>query len=413
MQGKRIFMGLMLIILFMLAGAASAQTEGYLYGKISLRNGNVYEGPIRWGKEEAFWMDLFNSNKDEDIFEAYLEDCDGYRDLRRELRDQSRERRVRFNRGVIINLGNGGTSHSFKCRFGDIQMLDFRGQEGVRLVMKNGETLRLSGGSNDVGTTLKIMDPELDEMEIRWRSIDTIEFLPTPGNLKEVFGEPLYGTVKSDAGTFTGFIQWDNEECVSEDVLDGEGDEGDMKIRFESIKSIEKYRRGSKVTLHSGREYYLTGSNDVNSENRGIVVKDPLLGQVKIGWRDFESLVFEKSKDSGMRFADFAKTRSLEGTVVTEDGETVQGRLFYDLDECWDLEMLDGQDGATEYMIPFRSIKRIVPDGRWGSEVTLTDGRTLVLEESRDIDEDNAGLVVQSGKTLRYIEWRDIKEIKL
>ena len=411
MQRKTIVWGLLLLAVTLLAGLASAQTEGYIYGKITLRSGKTYQGPIRWGKEEAFWMDLFNSEKSEDVFEAYLEDADGYRDLRRELRDHRRDRRVRYGHGISITLGDGST-HAFKCRFGDIQMLDFRGRESLRLVMKNGETLRLSGGSNDVGATIKVMDPELDEMDLRWRSIDTIEFLPTPGNLKEVFGAPLYGTVKSAAGTFTGFIQWDNEECLDGDILDGDSDDGDMKIPFKSIQSIEKYRRGSKVILHSGREYYLTGSNDVNSENRGVVVKDPLLGQIKIGWRDFESLVFESPKGSGMGYDGFAKTRPLEGTVVTEEGETLKGRIYYDLDEAWDLEILDGQDGDIEYLVPFRSIQRIVPNGRWGAEVTLKDGRTVTLEESRDIDDDNAGLIVQSGETLRYVDWRDIKEIR-
>jgi hypothetical protein len=112
-----------------------------------------------------------------------------------------------------------------------------------------------------------------------------------------------------------------------------------------------------------------------------------------------------------MAYKQFVEPRALQGKVETKDGDTFEGRIFYDMDETWDMEILDGNDGDIEYLIPFRSIKSIVPDGRWGAEVTLTDGRKLVLEESRDINDDNAGLIIQSDKKLRYIEWRDIKGI--
>ncbi|MCK5146960.1 hypothetical protein KAR48_09405 [bacterium] len=389
----------------------AAQDEGYIYGKIILRNGNTYEGPIRWGKEETFWTDIFNSDKAEDVFETYLEDADGYRDLRRSLRDQGRRRRSSFWGGRIV-INNQSTSHSFKCRFGDIARLDFRGRESVRLEMKNGEVIRLDGGSNDVGATLILLDPELEEVELKWRHIDAVEFSKTPSKLDNVFGEPLFGTVKTDIGTFKGFIQWDHQESVGTDILDGDSEDGSMKIRFKTIKSIERYRRGSKVVLNSGREYYLTGSNDVNSENRGVIVKDPVMGKVKIGWKDFDRVDFEKSTNSGMAFTDFKVSKELKGVVTTKDGEKFNGRIYYDLDEAWDIELLDGNDGDVEYLIPFRSVKQIIPDGRWGSEVVLVDGRKIMLEESRDIDDDNAGLIVQSGKKLKYIEWRDIRHIE-
>jgi len=399
---------LVVFVVFSAALPAAAQDEGYIYGKVTLRSGRVYQGPLRWDDEETFWTDLFNSTKEDDVFETYLEDADGYRELRRELRDRGRERRSGWRRGFNVSFG---TTHSFKCFFGDIARMDLRGSESIRLYMKNGEMIRLSGGSNDVGTTIRILDAELDEVDIKWRRIDTIEFMDTPKKLDDVFGAPLYGTVETDAGTFKGFIQWDNEECIGSDVLDGDGEDGDMKIRFKNIKSIEKYRRGSRVVLHSGREFYLTGSNDVNSENRGVVVKDMQLGQVKIGWRDFKKVTFEKAANAGPAYKAFSETKALYGVVLTDDDEKLEGRIFYDLDEVWDMEMLDGQDGDMEYLIPFRQISRIVPDGRWGAEVVLVNGKKLVLEESRDVDDDNAGIVVQQGKKLHYVAWRTVKQI--
>lgn len=408
MWRKALMVCMMAVLMLSMAMPAAAQDEGYLYGKVTLRNGRIYEGPLRWSDEETFWTDLFNSTKEDDVFEAYLEEADGYRELRRELREWGRERRSFWKRGFHVSFNS---THSFKCLFGDIAKMDLRGGDALRLHLKNGEMIRLSGGSNDVGATIYVLDAELEEIALKWRRIDRIEFLPTPRTLDETFGAPLYGTVETDAGSYQGFIQWDNEECIGEDVLDGDSDDGDMKIRFKNIKSIEKYRRGSRVVLNSGREFYLTGSNDVNADNRGVVVKDPTLGQIKVGWRDFKKVTFKKPENSGPAYTAFTPTKALFGKVLTRDDETVEGRIYYDLDECWDMEMLDGKDGDIEFLIPFRFVRRITPDGRWGAEVELNSGKKMVLEESRDIDDDNAGLVVQNGEGLRYISWRDIKQI--
>src|ERR1044071_8986094 len=40
-----------------------AQDEHFLYGRITMTDSKVYEGPIRWGKEEVYWNDIFNASK--------------------------------------------------------------------------------------------------------------------------------------------------------------------------------------------------------------------------------------------------------------------------------------------------------------------------------------------------------------
>ena len=120
----------------------------------------------------------------------------------------------------------------------------------------------VSGGSNDIRADIAILDQESGEVELKWDKIRTIEFLPVPQQLKEKFGQPLYGTVSTRSGQFKGYIQWDHQECVSTDKLDGECEDEDISIEFGEIKSIEKFRSGSLVTLHSGKEYYVNGTND-------------------------------------------------------------------------------------------------------------------------------------------------------
>src|SRR6187399_2826905 len=59
------------LLLLSLLGALTAlparagDAQGLLYGRVTSRTGTVYEGRLRWGKEEASWIDLFNSAKAE------------------------------------------------------------------------------------------------------------------------------------------------------------------------------------------------------------------------------------------------------------------------------------------------------------------------------------------------------------
>ena len=410
------FLTLCLLLIFMATSTVFAEgDEGYIYGKVTMDNGNSYQGIIRWGKEEAFWDDMFNSTKVDNAFESYLEDVDGLEDLEDDMYDsrRRRDRSIRiFNLKIWDDDWVDDLTHQFKCRFGDIQSMELRGSSSVLLTFKNGEELRISGGSNDIGARIRVYDDELDEVQLRWRRIDTIEFMATPKKLKRKFGNPLYGEVETRTGTYKGFIQWDHDECLSTDILDGDSEDGDMEIEFGNIQSIERYRRGSLVVLKSGRELYLTGSNDVNRENRGIIVKDPRFGKVLISWRDFDKIQFIDTEDSGPSYADFETCQFLAGTVKTRDGDTYTGRILYDFDEAFDLEILDGQDGDMEYLIPFRNIKKIVPHRRYGSVVELKSGEELELEDSRDVDDDNDGIVVWTGKKkVQYIPWRKIEEI--
>ena len=408
------FLSIFVIFFFSAVIAWADGDEGFIYGKITMDNGNEYQGVIRWGDEEAFWDDMFNSTKVDDMFEQYLYDVN-IDDLEDEIDDAwygDRRRKRGIFRFNFDDHRPGETTHQFKCRFGDIKRMEFRGSKSVLLTFKNGEEMRIKGGSNDIGTSIQIIDDELDEVQLKWRRIDIVEFLPTPKSLKYKFGDPLYGEVETRRGRFKGFIQWDNDECLSEDVLDGDSEDGDMEIRFENIRSIEKYRRGSLVTLKSGRELYLTGSNDVDSDNRGVVVKSLDMGRVLIGWREFEKIIFQEPNGTGPSYDEFTGPKMLAGTVRIGGDETLSGRLIFDLDEAYDFEILDGEDGRIEYKIPFRNIRSIVPKGRYGSMIRLKNGEELELEDERDVDDDNDGIVVWQGKDqLKYVPWRRVEEI--
>ncbi len=54
-----------ILIFILIPIGLAAQDEAFIYGRISTKDGNTYEGPIRWGKEEVYWTDLFNASKED------------------------------------------------------------------------------------------------------------------------------------------------------------------------------------------------------------------------------------------------------------------------------------------------------------------------------------------------------------
>lgn len=382
-----------------------AQDEGFIYGKITTIDGETYQGQIRWGKEEAYWTDLFNGTK---------EDNENYRYLSRSERDDLRDRgRRNWNWNWSSRSSRDyEVTHEFQARFGDIAMLEMSRRSEVELTLRNGDKLYIEDGSNDFGAEVNLMDDELGKMKFRWSRIDKVEFMATPKKLSSKLGEPLYGTVEFYGGQLTGIIQWDHDERISTDKLDGDTRDGDMSIEFGKLASIERDRSGSMVVTKSGRELYLRGSNDVNSSNRGIIVTTDF-GRVDIPWREFKKVTFSDAPNSGKAYSAFSSVQKLSGTVTTADGQTLTGTIVYDLDEEFTFEMLQGKDDDVEYIIPMASIKSIVPRNYDNSEIVLKNGTELMLGESRDVSDENDGVLVfaNGSSDPTYVRWEDVKEI--
>ncbi len=396
------------IQLTILPKPVQAQDEGFIYGKITTEDGDVYQGAIRWGKEEVYWTDMFNASKTDNPNLDYLS---------RDELDQMRYGRRDYDNGVATWVSNWSSSrtsvHEFSCMFGVIKSIEPSRWDEIEVTLQDGSVVEVDGdGYNDIGNKIRVRDDEIGQIELSWRRIEKIEFMDTPSQLDSKFGEPLYGTVETDFGKFTGFVQWDHDERVSTDVLDGDTYDGDVSIEFGKIKSIENRGSRSQVTLMSGRELVLRGSNDVDEGNRGIIVTVAGLGRVDIPWRDFEKVTFEEDvKKSGPAYASFKDIKKLSGTVKTTNGD-LKGGIIYDLDETYDYEVLNGRDDDMEYVIPFANIKEITPRSYRYSVVTLRDGSELRLERSQDVNEDNTGLLVFDGKDPVYVPWREVESIK-
>jgi hypothetical protein len=99
--------------------------------------------------------------------------------------------------------------------------------------------------------------------------------------------------------------------------------------------------------------------------------------------------------------------------VQLRRGGSVSGKIVWDRDEANTWELLNGEDGEVDYNIPFDRIRSIKPLGSSASEVVLTDGRTLRLSNSNDVDADNKGLIVtkQDGTTVE-LSWDEVRSVE-
>jgi hypothetical protein len=402
-------------VLAVTLGVGQEAPADRLYGRVVTAGGEVFEGYLRWDRNEGSWADLLDGTKE--LPWQNLRDAER---LGREPVHRVRERSISIL-GLRISWteGDGGypTSATSGIRFGHLRALEVYGGDRARLTLKSGEEIELEGGATDLGDALRdlvVDDPQRGRVELRWRDLDVVEFMEAPRGLEPPAAERLYGTLYTRGGLeFTGFVAWDADEILTTDVLDGEERGRDREIPFARIASIERAgSSGARVVLRSGETVRLRDSNDVDDGNRGITIADLGLGQVSVDWHELEELRFHRLPAGHGAYGDFDGGRALWGTVETESGERHTGYIRWDNDEESTWEMLDGRVGDVSLDVELGLIHRIRKLGSWGSEVTLLDGRVFDLDGSNDVDDANKGIYVtfEDGETV-LVRWWDFLEV--
>jgi hypothetical protein len=387
--------------------AAPETLQGFIYGQITDVDGTTYEGRLRWGgKEEAFWGDYFNGFTDKNPWTTQVppEQLNKARPLKIfGVKIADRERR--------IDLGR-----PFMGRFGDIASIWARGNV-VKVTLKSGTVFDLDRlSADDLADGVRVWDVKRGVVDLNERLIRKIEFLPTPSQGTAPYR--LHGTVHTQQGDFTGFIQWDRKDCTGSDELDGKTPENKVSLRFDTIQSIARDSRDSSlVTLLDGREVVLSDTREVGSGNRGIYVNDPRYGRVFISWEAFKRVEFNSS-GSGPPYEDFPTGHPLMGKVTTRTGQILTGRLVYDLDESETTQTFDAPSGGIDYTIPFGLIASIALPGREDrdnqpAKVTLHNGEELQFELTGDLGKRNAGMLVFDEGSQRpvYVPWADVGQV--
>jgi len=387
--------------------AQEQERSMYMYGKVRTAE-NTYQGYIRWGSEEVFWFDYFNAAKLNNNYRQNIRiERGGKNTSWFDIKD--------WGISSIWENKRSDVTHEFSCQFGNIKTMKMIGPTKVRIGLKNGKNLDVGGSNyNDLNTTIHVIDEEIGKVKIKWHRIISIDFGQGDKSTGETFGKSVYGKVNTyRKGSFTGYIQWDHDERVSNDLLDGDNRDGDVSIAFGKIAKIEKRGNGCNVLLNSGRDFYLTGSNDVDAGNRGVIVFVDGVGEVDIPWSSFVSAEFGVSQPKEVRFSDFKSPKGIEGSVYLHDDTKLTGKIVYDIDEVWEFETLEAEDDKISYRIPFEFIKKVEPKNYDYSLVTLKNEEKLLLGGLRDVSDSNDGLLVFSGngEKPKYVSWEKISEI--
>ncbi len=408
-----------LLFAFAASPAAAGDAQGLLYGRVTSRAGTVYEGRLRWGSEEASWVDLFNSAKAENPW--------------REAAGHDRTPRRVEVLGVPLPFASNPADEDrqFIARFGDIAKITVGSGDKAQVTMKSGVVYRVFDGSNDVGAEVHVWDARAGEVSLRWERIATIEFLPTPPTLRGP--ARLHGTVRSREGEFTGTLQWNMRQALVTDTLRGEAGDAEKEIAFSDIASIERLSEASsRVTLRDGKRIELADRRDVDRGNDGIFVDDPRWGRVLISWGAFERVDFTPGGTSPSYDA-FPPGRPLHGKVTGADGKTHSGRMVFDLDEAETWEILNGNHLAArrahppapwdphrddpagiQFNVPIPMVAAIEPIDDESARLFLRDGRETVLEGETDVGEWNGGMLIYengAGKPT-YIPWKDVRRVE-
>jgi hypothetical protein len=379
---------------------------GRIHGTVTTHAGTRATGLIRWGGQEAFWDDLFQSAKLDLPYPDYAEPAQ--QPAESEWWWQELARRM-------VQAVDRGPRRVFASRFGDIAALEVVGGNEAVVTMKSGTSYRVGGYADDVDATLTVADAEGGEVEIEWGRVKRVELSPAPAGT--VFpGHRLSGTVDAGSLQLAGFIQWDEDEGLSTDRLDGDAEGGRVSIPFGAVAAIEQASAASaRVTLSDRRTLVLRGTNDVNAENRGIMVEDPRHGRVRVPWRCFRRLELARPDGSGPGYTDFATPQRLHGAVTARDGSTHAGTIHFDLDASESWEMLEGTAAGVSFQIPFSRV-RSLERGDGVVVVMLSSGEELRLDDGPSA-EPPVGVVVEAAggaeSSESFVPWRELRRIDL
>lgn len=238
---------------FMPAPVEAHPTEARIRGVLQTRSGASFAGAVSWDVDEIYSGDILDG------------------DLR-----GARQR----------------------IPFGEIAAIERDSRRGARVFLRTGEELVLEG-TNDVDDSnggIGVSDPELGEVKVSWDEFGRVDFDALDAPVPELSfdgGKAIEGTVLTESGErYEGRVRWDADESSTWEMLNGEADGISFQIEFSRISRVQRTERGARVELRDGRAFELSGSNDVDDGNRGILIDDGSR-TVRVPWRDFVELRLE------------------------------------------------------------------------------------------------------------------------
>ena len=393
-------------------GRAATSATGSLYGRVTARDGTVYEGPLRWGgNEEALWTHAFNGVKDENPWAEYAPEPSSGPDTVFRLRLPWAEDDLR--RPFMARLGDVARIEALGEGLRDVMTDRAKYNPTVRVTLKSGTAVDLDRlASSDFDDGLRVWDARHGVVDLGPRDIQSVDLMA--GNPSREAPDRLFGTVHTRAGQdFTGALQWNREASLQSDALVVATDAGERRLRFGAVRALRRLPDGAAlVTTREGRDLSVVQA----AAHRGVYVDDPRYGRVLVSWSAFDRADLARG-GPGPDYDDFPPGRPLAGTVETRDGRRLTGRLVYDLDESETTETLDAPRRGIDYTLPFVLVASVDLGAGTTSpvRVTLRSGERLELDRDGDLGDQNAGLLVFAANARHpvYVPWSDVARIAL
>lgn len=389
----------------------SGGDSGFIYGTVYTRDHKVYEGRIIWDNHESCWEDLLDALHRFRTKYANQKDQHTVRVFGIRVSDRDRRKRSRY------------MTASMAIKFGHLRAIERRSNSSAILELKNGRNLKVTSSGTDIGGSNRgiiIEDQDKGTVKLKWKDLDRVEFTAEPrryaGNdgLEDVYRICARVFVRSGE-VFEGAIMWDNDETLSTHILDGKEDGDDIKLEFGEIAGIEKDGNSAcLVELWDDEVLRITGSNDVNSGNRGIIVQDRSYGQVTIPWRQFERLEVIKPTEKYLRaYDEFDGGIILKGKVEDKTGETFKGEIRWDDDENFTCDILDGKFKHYDVKIEFDNVRSIRYRSQRSAIVEFKSKKKLKLTGSNDVGDGHKGVVITPSRGRdAYVSWRDFERVE-
>ncbi|HEY9117790.1 MAG TPA: hypothetical protein VIN11_08185, partial [Roseivirga sp.] len=72
MRNFLLIIGIGIGLLIVVSQAKGQDARPFMYGEVETVNGDIYKGPIRWGSDEVYWVEMFNTVKTTNDFMKFL-----------------------------------------------------------------------------------------------------------------------------------------------------------------------------------------------------------------------------------------------------------------------------------------------------------------------------------------------------
>ncbi|WP_154223591.1 hypothetical protein [Marinicella rhabdoformis] len=408
---------LMVLLLFV---AGNVVANEYIHGTVKLKSGESHTGILRWDEdEETFWSDHFNGEKSE---------IPQYKTLSDDIKEQIEDAQV----GPKLNLlsfkitlssvfADDIENPDFIVPFAAIAKLltvtDDSGSRGLKIELHNGDVFESYEGSNDLNADVFVKKSDGTTGEFRMKQIESITFSRAADGLSG-FDQGIYAVVDSKLGTFKGRIQWDRDERFLKEAIDGSDlanpENEELSIPLSDIESIEKKEKGSLLTLQNGKQLHLSGTNDVDADNRGIFIDTPEKGRMSLPWEQFKKMAIQEFPQNDWQeyHSLISKKGKLNAQLTLKDGAQISAKnLVYNMAQTSPAEMIRCTVKGMDYYLPLFQIKSIEPKSNQHALVTLIDGEQVEMFDSASFTEENLGLLFSVDGVSKYVNWKDVKKV--